>query len=133
VKVYVAASSKQIDRARAAMDRLRAAGHTVTHDWTASIAEVGCANPIDATRQQRRNWALDDLQGVLEADVLWVLMPADHDSFGAGVEFGRAIDSDVSRIVCSGACASIFTSLADAEYGRDDQAFEAEFFKLAVH
>jgi hypothetical protein len=128
VRVYVAASSSQIDRAKDAMRILAEAGHEVTSDWTRTIEDRGEANPADASFEERRDWAAEDVRGVAVCDVLWLLMPSDRPSFGAGVEFGFALGDGAIRTVVSGLCeASIFTALADACYDRDDLAFAAEF------
>ena len=129
MRVYVAASSSQIDRAKDAMRILAEAGHEVTSDWTRMIEDRGEANPADASLEERRAWSEEDLyRGVARCDALWLLMPSDRPSFGAGVEFGFALGDGAIRTVVSGLCeASIFTALADACYDRDDLAFAAEF------
>lgn len=125
MRVYVAASSKQLDRARAAMAQLRAAGHTVTHDWPTIIEARGTANPLDATDDERWDWAIDDLEGVKAADVLWFLVPAEEGA-GAFVELGYAL-AIKKPVICSGAYArSIFTAMTVC-YDRDDLAFDTEF------
>ncbi len=127
MKIYVAASSKELERAKAAMAAVEALGHTISHDWVKCVEEEGEANPVSATHTQRANWAEDDLAGVQEADVLWLLMPEDA-GFGAGVEFGYALSKPWKRIVVSGAFErSIFPALANACYTDDDAALEQEF------
>jgi hypothetical protein len=125
VKVYVAGSSKQLDRVKHWMDKLQAAGHTVTHDWPSLIEAVGSANPPDATRDECWDWAIDDLKGVRDAEVLWFLVP-ETEGAGAWVELGYALARQIP-VVCSGVWSrSIFTSMTTC-YDRDDLAFEAEF------
>jgi hypothetical protein len=125
MRVYVAASSKQLDRARMWMAALRAMGHTISHDWTASIEERGEANPPDATRDECWDWAIDDFAGIDTADVVWVLMPT-TEGFGAAVELGYALALRKPVIVSGVWNRSIFTAMAVC-YDRDDQAFETEF------
>lgn len=126
--VYVAGSSAQLDRVKSVMVQLRALGHKVTHDWPSLVEAVGTANPPDAELNQRRAWATEDLDGVYEADVLWLLMPANEPSFGAGVEFGYALARGLPIVVSGCHSASIFTALAVC-YDRDDQALATEFTK----
>lgn len=59
------------------MNAVRDLGYSVTHDWVSIIEDRGSANPTDATVEQRKAWAKDDLAGVEAADVLWLLMPAE--------------------------------------------------------
>lgn len=125
LKVYVAASSKQLDRAKAAMQLLRLAGHSIAHDWVTEVEAVGSANPPDATNDERWDWAIDDLAGVKAADVVWFLVP-DTEGAGAFVELGYALAIE-KPVICSGLYQrSIFTAMAVC-YDRDDQAFETEF------
>jgi len=125
MNIYVAASSKQMDRAREAMAKLRAAGHTIAHDWVAEVEAVGSANPPDATLEERWDWAIDDFAGIDRADVLWLLVPAEGGA-GAWVELGYAL-AKRKPVICSGCHErSIFTAMAVC-YDRDDQAFDQEF------
>lgn len=125
MRVYVAGSSRQLGRVRAAMERLKAAGHTVVHDWPTIIEAQGEANPADATQDERWDWAIDDLAGVKAADCLWFLVPAEEGA-GAFVELGYALAIG-KPVICSGTYQrSIFTSMAVC-YDRDDQAFDTEF------
>lgn len=134
MRIYVAASSNELARAKAAMNALRELGHTITHDWVTEVERVGSANPVDATLDEAAMWADEDLQGVEAAEVVWLLAP-ERDGFGAGVELGYAIalgmwdmDKQDLRIVCSGPYQrSIFTSMADALYMSDADALHAEF------
>jgi hypothetical protein len=125
LNVYVAASSLQLDRAKAAMALLVNAGHSVAHDWCGIIEARGEANPADASNDDRWDWAIDDLAGVKAADVVWLLVP-ETEGAGAFVELGYALANDIP-VVCSGVYQrSIFTAMAVC-YDRDDQAFATEF------
>jgi len=87
VKVYVAGSSKEMERAERVMNALRAAGHEITADWVAKIREVGVANPADFT--VRLAAAQADLDGVNNADAFVFLHPAPGvQTTGAWVELG---------------------------------------------
>ena len=122
-RVYVAGSSLDMDRARRAVERLRAAGIEVTCTWLDVVSSVGAANLTDATAEQRRSWSVVDLAEVARADVLWFLVPARHaPTRGAWVELGHAYASG-KWIVCSGETTkqSIFTALG-AEFASDAEA-----------
>lgn len=127
--IYVAASSKQLWRAKQAMAALRERGYTISHDWVLDVETVGSANPPDASDTDRETWAYADLKGVRTADAVWVLMPAENPSFGAGVEFGVALGCGIPIIASGCNNTSIFTSLAVC-YDRDDQALDTEFPEL---
>jgi hypothetical protein len=121
MKIYLCAGSHEIAIAKDVMGKLRAMGHTITHDWVATIEKAGCANPRDATEDQRRGWAYEDLAGIEAADVFWMMIPKTP-SFGASYElaFAQAV---VRRVIVSGNwLQSIFTSLADQRFDTHEQA-----------
>ncbi len=123
--VYVAASSAEIDRATMWMGRLRLAGIEVTSSWPEVILKVGVANPMDASREQRRAWPVTDLAEVQSAAMLWLLCPT-KPTIGAYVELGYAagIASPGRYIFASGPePKTIFTSIANY-YATDEEAFE---------
>jgi hypothetical protein len=124
IRVYVAGSSLEMDRARRAVERLYEAGCLVTSTWINVIASVGSANPTDVSHERRRSWSVVDLAEVTLADVLWFLVPPTTvQTRGAWVELGHAYASG-KQIVCSGdsTAQSIFTALG-AEFATDDEAF----------
>lgn len=77
--IYIAGSSRQIERAKAAARALAkefpGGEVTITHRWWDIVEKVGEANPVDAQFHERMCWAADDLKGVEDADVVWLLMP----------------------------------------------------------
>lgn len=123
MKVYVAAASCDLERAKKWMDRLRDEGIHVVSDWVEIVKEVGIANPKDASAVDRRRWSKSDLAGVNQADVFWFLVHDLAPARGAYVELGFAY-RDGAVVVCSGDTRqSIFTSLGE-EYDTDEEAFE---------
>ena len=123
MKIYLCAGSHEIALAKETMQKLRAMGHTITHDWAAAIEKVGCANPRDVAEEQRRAWAYEDLAAIERADVFWMLIPKTP-SFGASYEFGYAVTvSRACRVIVSGDWkVSIFTSLALHRFATHDEA-----------
>ncbi len=108
--IYIAGSSSDMTRIRRWMATLQefnagelavaaAPGIELTHDWVAVIEKRGEANPV-ATFHERASWAGDDLSGVREADLLWVLMPPGQ-SDGCFWEAGYA-DALGKEVVISG-------------------------------
>ena len=133
VHTYVAGAwSEQWARARPAMEKLRAAGCSISYDWT--VPEGARLNG-DLTPNQRRSYASSDMRGVLMSDVLLLLAPQEP-SQGAWVELGialaqRTISLSVEAagpptvIVVAGATpACIFAELADKEFATDDEAID---------
>lgn len=134
MKIYVAASSQEIERARQVTQwlhefstRLEPGEELIlTHDWVQIIDERGDANPVDAGFTERYQYAMADLVGVRNADVLWLLLPdAEKHSVGCYWEAGYA-DALGKDIIISGGepLRSIFTTRGKY-HDRDFAAFEA--------
>lgn len=121
-RVYVAGSSHELARARRWMDRLREEGFEITHDWVTEIENVGQANPPDATPQQRHDWAVNDLNRVADADILWLLAPAEGEGRGAYAELGTAYTLGREIVVSGPTKQSIFCALGE-EFPDDEAAF----------
>lgn len=129
MRVYVAGASREMDRCAAAMALVRELGGTITCDWVEAIRAHGPANE-GMTDEDRRSFATEDLKGVSDADVLWLLAP-EGASAGAWTELGFALalrstrarldPARPMRIVVSGPASarSIFSALADEEIPSD--------------
>ena len=96
LRVYVAGNSaERLTVARWAIESLRGAGVTITHDWTSCEGY-----DRKSTSAERRAWAQSDIDGVKSADIVWVLM-AEGKSEGASVELGAALALG-KRVIVSG-------------------------------
>lgn len=96
-RVYVAASSHELDRVEQVQSAIRAAGMIITHDWCAAIRYSGqCgANVHDDVAAQI---ARTDLDGVAAADVCIFLAPSDTSKM-AWLELGFAMANGTPCIV----------------------------------
>lgn len=123
MKIYLAAASKEIERAELVAAWLIDHGHTVTSTWMAQIRQVGAANPRDATDDRRETWARRCLREIAESDVLWFLVPPAHiDTAGAWAELATAFHLPHVQMVASGDTRrSIFCALAN-EFPTDGAA-----------
>lgn len=108
-------------------------GLTLAHDWAATIKQYG-RNPKDVSIEQRRAWAVGDLEAVRKAEVFWLLLPRTA-SVGAWVELGAAYGSDRRIIVSGDDPGSVFVGLADGHFERDLQALEwlVRYSRLSLH
>lgn len=100
MRAYVAASSREIPRARAAMDALRAAGVRITHDWIPSVEAAFAAGITEAKADDARAYeaASADMRGVVTADVLVFLAPTDTSKM-AWSELGAALALGIPCVV----------------------------------
>lgn len=104
--VYVA--GKNIERARRVMNLLREAGYAITFDWLLDIENE--INPVQK--------ALDEREGVLQAEVLVYLWEPDQES--ARYEAGMAMGAR-KRIIISGNHSSWFFSLPEVTHVLTDE------------
>jgi len=120
INVYVAGASKNKERARAFMDRVRADPNMkITKDWVADIDDADAAGKADAdfSDEERKAFADADINGITGADVV-VLLLDETASSGRWVELGYALClrvegtmSGVPRVIVSGGGKrSIFTA-----------------------
>ena len=132
--VYVAASSKEMPRAKRVMELLRKSGLIVTSTWCEEIDKVGQANPLDASEDDRVRWSETDLNEVEAADCLLHLYPLVGSGFGSGVELGTMLTlrkhsepSSPKFVISVGENrrSSIFTALADVQCDTDDEGIAA--------
>lgn len=124
MKLYIAGSSEEIERAEAWIARARAAGFGITTDWPAIMR----ARPeASATEADLDDAADRDLAGVADADYVWLLVPsAAQPSQGCWYEAGYADGRGVALIasyppVQPQFC--LFTRRAGEEFGADGDAF----------
>ncbi len=87
MRVYVATAFANLDEARDVMSALRAAGHTITYDWTRDLAD-----PSQTPAQQYAHLqacGANDFRGVVAAQA--VLLINHQEARDAMVEFGIAL------------------------------------------
>lgn len=127
MKVYVAGASSEIERAELMVERLQSAdvGIKIVSTWIDSVKNVGQPNPADASHEQRRGWAQQDLYEVAQANVMLLLLPSKgHATTGAWAELAFAYAKHI-RIIGAGSHSSIFTGLIDEVYHDDYNAYKA--------
>lgn len=136
IRVYVAGAwVEQRFRAKPMIAACQARAIQITHDWTAAEGAIHGSSDADLTHVQRRQFAEEDLKGIRDADVLWLLAPETKGSCGAWVELGYALALRESnpfvvdghpRIIVSGLMnkRSIFTELADRLFDTDEEALQ---------
>ncbi len=123
LRVYVAASSVEIDRAQRWMLALVEAGITVTSTWPTVIAQQsGVANPRDADALDRAAWSLADIDEVRAAECVWFLVPDSASGRGAYFECGVAHALGKPLIASGDTKQSIFLALG-RELDSDADAF----------
>jgi len=124
VNVYVAGPSSEVRRCIAQIGRiLDTRGLSVTYDWTAAVTRYLAGDRF--SRDELITYAQLDLAGVLNADLVWGLLPSKgHASAGLWVEIGAALADADRMVLLSGVRSNcIFEHLADKYFPDDDAAF----------
>ena len=87
MKVYFSTTSRDLDKARALMQRIRDAGHTITFDWTEGIDFEEHMSGAELSAR-----AEADIEGVRQADIVAVYMQPkmERKMTGAAIEIGAA-------------------------------------------
>lgn len=126
--VYVAASSAEQNRARAAIAMLQLSGIPCTSNWIDVIAQQpdGIPNPRGNQpdlRVIRGNAAHGNKQAIRTADILWFLVPEEAPGRGGYYEAGFA-DALEKDLVFSGDTQQSTFCVSGAEFVEDLEAFE---------
>lgn len=130
--LYLAGSSNEMDRVKQIAAEINSLDKSlaehgdrliITHKWWDVIEDRGEANPA-ATAHARRNWAVQDIQGVKDADLFWMLWP--HEPTGSGGCFWEAgyADSLDTEMITSGPTERSIFAARTAEFMTDAGAFE---------
>lgn len=88
MKVWVAGQLGDLAAVRAVMDAVQAAGHELTHDWTAHDVEV---TDYVSQPEAARVIAAADLEGVMAAEAVVVVASSAEPGRGLFVELGAAL------------------------------------------
>jgi hypothetical protein len=133
--VYVAASSDEQNRARAAIEQLNLAGIPCTSNWIENIAlrSNGIANPRGTQPDLvviRSEAVHGNKKAIREASILWLLVPERSPGRGGYYEAGYA-DALEKHLVFSGDTQQSVFCVSGAEFADDLEAFE--FIKKLVN
>lgn len=101
MKIYLATTGHKLKRAQALMDVVRKRGHEITHDWT-----LGFSLESNINSHELLSRVLDDIRGVVDADVLIVVMQnrMSVDMTGTAIEIGVAIGAKKPVMVAEEEC-----------------------------
>ena len=76
MKIYIAGAHRELDRCSDIIKKVDALpGAEITLDWTGSIREFGGDQHDDRSLPARAETAWADVDAVLNADVVWLLLP----------------------------------------------------------
>jgi hypothetical protein len=99
-RIYVAASSKEVARAQAAMRLVRELGGEVVGDWTPAVLTYGSSGEALSDAENERLSA-EQLVHVARSDALVLLVPEVVATVGAWVELGVAWGRELPCVASS--------------------------------
>ena len=132
LRIYLAGASRELDRVLPMVERLERSGLVVLHSrWWDAVQAHGVGNDHALTREQQAGYADADLEGVRDAELVWVLWPEAR-SVGAALEYGFALASCIHTVVTGPtAHECIFTAKANYR-DADDWAGLHEVLRVAA-
>jgi hypothetical protein len=129
MRVFVAGSSRDLERAELAHFRLRRAGITVTSDWTSHVRAArnrGVMSDAELDDAERAEACASNRRCLAESTHFLLLAPSpDAPSRGAWVELGMALGSCVVVVAGLHARDCIYTHWAHRLYESDDVAIDS--------
>jgi hypothetical protein len=90
MKFYVAARFTEKGQVKKIYKHLQEKGHEITADWTLHKT----IKPYDKNAAIAKSYAIEDMNGVINADV-FILLTSEHTGAGSAGELGAAILSQV--------------------------------------
>lgn len=91
MNVYVAGSTKDVERVNAVQSLVREVGHQITFDWTSKEGEIRSDGDWDQHPIQGARISLLEIQACQEADLTIVLCP--EKGLGCWIELGATLAS----------------------------------------
>jgi hypothetical protein len=119
-RIYVAGSSKELDRCERLIARVRAMGHEITHDWTASVRANGGEANAGLSERERLDAAVGCYNAACGATFVVVLAAPVMN--GAMFELGAAYAADAVIGYVGDEGLTIFSSFADHVFVGDEAA-----------
>lgn len=135
--VYVAGRTSSYEKVREIHKQLTDAGHTITYDWTRAVPDEAWESQdamasIDPSPDFMRGQALNDINGVLTADVL--VLVAGENMVGSYIEVGAALAFGDCEIIIVGEVErmSVFYFLPQVSFSREEDLLEHPAFSVAI-
>lgn len=92
--VYIAGSTRDIDRVHTVQNHVRGAGHLITFDWTGVEGEIRTDGSWDTVPEKGAEIASREIEACTTADLTIVLFPRTRGGLGCWIEMGAALAGD---------------------------------------
>lgn len=122
MKVYVAGSTKEVDRVKKVQEVVRNKGWDITFDWTGAEGEIKTKRPWVKGAQIARN----EIQACQDADLTILLCPVVSTGLGCWIELGATLASGHEVWIVEPQKDSVFWEHPDVrEFIEESELFEA--------
>lgn len=91
--VYVAGSTRDVERVRAVQDIVHAFGGRITFDWTGAEGEIRTDGSWDTVPERGAQIAQREIAACRDADLVILLFPPTGGGLGCWIEMGAALAS----------------------------------------
>lgn len=108
MKVYVAGSTRDLDRVRSVQNLARSLNHEITFDWTGSEGEIRIDGSWDVAHETGSRVAQTEIAACLSADLTILLFPPNGGGLGCWIEMGASLASGSQVWVVSPGRDSVF-------------------------
>lgn len=106
--VYVAGSTRDVERVRGVQDAVRAFGHEISFDWTGAEGEIRTDGSWDTAPATGARIAQQEIDACVTTDLTIVLFPPTGGGLGCWIEMGATLASGGTVWVLEPARDSVF-------------------------
>lgn len=91
MRVYVAGSTRDVERVNGIQDAVRASGHEITFDWTGAEGEIRTDGSWDTAPEAGARIAQREVEASRAADLTILLYPPGGGGLGCWIEMGATL------------------------------------------
>ena len=91
MRVYVAGSTRDVERVKGVQDAVRAFGHEITFDWTGAEGEIRTDGSWDTVPETGARIAQREIEAAGNADLTVLLFPPSGGGLGCWIEMGATL------------------------------------------
>lgn len=91
MRIYVAGSTRDIERVKGVHDVVRAFGHEITFDWTGAEGEIRTDGSWDSASEAGARIAVREVEASYTADLTILLYPPSGGGLGCWIEMGATL------------------------------------------
>ena len=91
MRIYVAGSTRDVERVKGVQDAVRAFGHEITFDWTGAEGQIRTDGSWDIASEAGAQIAQREIAACVRADLTILLFPPQGGGLGCWIEMGATL------------------------------------------